>query len=174
MKFKIHLFGIIVGPILVSFWSVFWALCYGPPCLQPPMAKQGKAAAEAPAAATAAVPVTPTAVKAGSIIQQLQEPPAKKVKTDDRAINDARSLMKRVSDGRYALSSPEAVANAKMGLDLLKTCGKDEKLAFAKKLEQTKGNKSFAWVREFKESMKQSSTNKEGVKENYYTRNVMT
>ena len=162
------------GPIWVSFWGVFWALCHGPPCLQSTMAKQGKSAAEAPAAATAPVPGTATAAKAGSILQQLQEPPVKKPKTDAQAINDAKTLMKRVSEGKYALSSPEAVANAKMGLDLLRTSGKDEKLAFAKKLEQTKGNKSYNFVREFKESMKQSSTNKVGVKENYYTRNVMT
>ena len=114
-----------------------------------------------------------TAAKAASIADQLQQPPAKKVKTDDsRAVNDAQTYMNMLVDGKVRNATEEQVALAKIGKDILKTCNKEDKVAFARKVEQSKGSKNFAWVREFRESLSSKTLTTETAKENYYTRNV--
>ena len=115
----------------------------------------------------------PTAAKAGPITEQLGCPPGKRVKTDMTRVNDARTILNRTVSGSMKNASQAQIENAHVGLDILKTCSKDEKLAFAMKMEQTKGNKSFAWVRDFRESMKSTTVTKEVVLEIYYTRTVM-
>ena len=92
---------------------------------------------------------------------------------EQRALNDAGTLLKRMATGQVKKSNEEQISCAKAGLDLLKTLGKDEKVAFAKRVEQTKANKNFAWVREFKESLSSKTLSTDGVLENYYTRTVM-
>jgi hypothetical protein len=88
-------------------------------------------------------------------------------------VNDAGTLMKRIADGKLKSASAECIKDAQFGLNILKNSPKDAKLEFAKKVEQTKGSKSFAWIRTFTESLKSKATTFEGVHENYYTRNVM-
>ena len=103
------------------------------------------------------------------------EPPNKKVKSvEQRAVNDAQTFLKRVSDGKVTNSTPEMQIEAKAGLDMLKTCTKTGKVQFAARVEQSKASKNFAWVRDFKETMETKKTTSEGVHENYYTRIVKT
>ena len=115
----------------------------------------------------------PTAAKAGPITEQLGCPPGKRVKTDMTRVNDARTILNRTVSGSMKNATPAQVEHAHIGLDILNTCSKDEKLAFAVKMEQTKGNKSFAWVRDFRESMKSTTVTNESVLEIYKTRTVM-
>ena len=117
-----------------------------------------------------------TAAKAGSIKDQLAAPAAKKSKTEKDVtvkFNEARTLLSRTASGYYKSATQEQKDDAQAGMDMLKTCSKDEKMAFALKMEQTKGNKTFAWVRDFKESLKSTSHTSQSVLENYYTRIVM-
>ena len=88
-------------------------------------------------------------------------------------MNDARTILSRTVSGCMKNATQEQIEDAQAGLDILKTCSKDEKLAFALKMEQTKGNKSFAWVRDFRESIKSTTKTTEVVLEIYYTRTVM-
>ena len=120
-----------------------------------------------------APPGPPTAAKARPITEQLTSPPGKKAKTDMSRVNDARTILNRTVSGSMKNATPAQIEHAHVGLDILKTCSKDEKLAFALKMEQTKGNKSFAWVRDFRESMKSTTKTTEVVLEIYYTRTVM-
>ena len=125
------------------------------------------------ASAPPAPPVVPTAAKARPISEQLTGPPVKKAKSEKAIMNDARTILSRTVSGSMKNATPAQIEHAHVGLDILKTCSKDEKLAFAMKMEQTKGNKSFAWVRDFRESMKSTTVTKEVVLEIYYTRTVM-
>ena len=105
-----------------------------------------------------------------------EEPSAKKQKLlapDQRLMNDGQTLLKRCADGKVKGASAEQVQLAKQGLDIMKTLGRDDKMEFAKKVEQTKGSKNFAWVRTFSEHLKTRNTTRDGVIENYYTRTVM-
>ena len=88
-------------------------------------------------------------------------------------MNDARTLMNRVSTGKYKDLSPETMADAKMGLELLNSANRNEKIAFAKKVADTKGSKCFNWIRTFQESLTAQSTTSQAVVENFYTRTVM-
>ena len=103
------------------------------------------------------------------------EPANKKTKTDEqRAVNDAQTYLTRVQAGKVAKVPGDSMEDAKVGLDILRTCTKAGKLEFAKKVEQSKASKNFAWVRDFKETMTTSQVTVEGVHENYYTRIVKT
>jgi len=103
------------------------------------------------------------------------EPEAKKQKLqpEQRLMNDGQTLLRRYATGAVKSATPEQIADAKSGLDLMKTMGRDDKIAFARKVEQTKGAKSFAWVRTFTEDLKTKDSTHEGVIENYYTRIVI-
>ena len=108
---------------------------------------------------------TPTAAKA-----QASVPSAKRIRTDDgKTINDARTLLGRVQNANKGASKQE-MEDASVALEMLATLAKADKSQFAKKVTDSKKDKDFAWVRQYRETMTTKTKTQEGAKENYCTR----
>ena len=84
-------------------------------------------------------------------------------------MNEARVLLSRVKNVNKGASG-QTREDASAALVLLTTLTKADKSRFAKKVLDSKKNKDFAWVRQYRETMTTRTTTKEGAKENYYTR----
>jgi len=106
---------------------------------------------------------------------QTAEPEAKKPKLAPEQVlmNNSQTTLRRYASGNMKNVSAEQVGDAKFGLEIMSKMGRDEKIEFARKVEQTKGAKNFAWVRTFTEDLKTKNSTHEGVIENYFTRIVI-
>ena len=91
----------------------------------------------------------------------------------EKSVHNAHTTMTRLASGKVKGATEEQVADAKYGLHVYKTLGKDDRLEFAKKVEGSKGNKNFSWTRNFTETLKASKKTTELVTENYYTRTLL-
>ena len=101
---------------------------------------------------------------------QASEPSAKRIRTDDaKTINDARTLLNWVKDVNKG-ASKQSREDACAALDMLTTLPEADKSQFAKKVIDSKKNKDFPWVRQYRETMTTRTKSVEGAKENYYTR----
>ena len=84
-------------------------------------------------------------------------------------MNEARVLLSRVKNVNKG-ASEQSREDASVALGLLTTLTKADKSKFAKKVLDSKKNKDFAWVRQYRETMTTKTKTQEGAKENYYTR----
>ena len=101
---------------------------------------------------------------------QASEPASKRIRTDEaKTINEARTLLGRVKNFNKD-ASKQSREDASAALDMLTTLTKADKSQFAKKVLDSKKNKDFVWVRQYRETMTTKTKTQEGAKENYYTR----
>ena len=137
--------------------------------------------AQATAAKSAAAPPASSVVPAPQGSSPEAEPTveptfAKKARTyseEEKSIHNAHTLIKRIADGRVAKATGEQVGECKEALQIYEGLSREDRGEFAKKVELSKKDKNFKWVRTFKESLKFKKQISQGTKENYYTRTCM-
>ena len=99
---------------------------------------------------------------------------SKAAKTDGQICNDAHTFFSRMAAGKVAKATDEQKADAKAGLEVYKSLNKDERVLFAKKLQDSKTSKSFGWVKDFKQSISKDRVDKNKVVAKYMTRKAKT
>jgi hypothetical protein len=95
---------------------------------------------------------------------------SKAAKTDSQLANDAQTFFRRIATGQVAKATDANVQDAKAGLEVFNTLNKDERVLFAKRLQETKANKNFAWVKDFKQTISKDRLDKNKVIAKYMTR----
>ena len=73
---------------------------------------------------------------------------------EDKRIHNAHTLIKRIADGKVAKATQEQVGECKEALQIYEGLSREDRGEFAKKVELSKKDKNFKWVRTFKESLK--------------------
>ena len=102
-----------------------------------------------------------------------EEPPSKKARyqeEDEKKVHSAQVQLTKVAQGKISKYGSDGQEQAKEGLKIWATLTKEDKLDFAKKVEESKASKSFSWVRTYVETMRSQKRVAQGVVENYMTR----
>ena len=92
---------------------------------------------------------------------------------EEKRIHNAHTHIERVAEGKVAKATEEQVGECKEALQIYEGLSREDRREFAKKVELSKKDKNFKWVRTFKESLKFKKQISQGTKENYYTRTCM-
>ena len=141
-------------------------------------AKSGSTASTAAGLPSEGAPPVAAAAMAEVVKTQTEgaaEGEAKKprvVTEEEKRVHNSQTTLARLAGGKVAKATEQQVQDAKQGLEVYKTLSKDDRLEFAKKVEQSKTNKDFSWTRTFVETLRAQKRVSEGVVENYYTRTL--
>ena len=95
---------------------------------------------------------------------------SKAAKSDGQVANDAQTYFRRLAQGQVAKATDEQRAEAKTALEVSGILNREEKVQFAKKLQDTKATKNFGWVKDFKQSISRDQIDKNKVVSKYSTR----
>ena len=136
-------------------------------------ATAAKSAAKPPPASSVVPAPQDSSPEAAPTLEPTIAKRARVYSEEEKRIHNAHTLMKRIADGKVAKATEEQVGECKEALQIYEGLSREDRGEFAKKVELSKKDKNFKWVRTFKESFKFKKQISQGTKENYYTRTCM-